>query len=173
MKYAKLINSSWSIISIPTPTNTLIVNNRVICNPSHQTMIDKGYIEFDDTIPEGYRTTGYEVVDGKLKYTLTEIPASEVPAGWPYPDRKIRITTPISLASESQYQNFFTKLSILRVPFTSDSNNETVTYYFEELKLEDGFSLTNGAITHLDTRLTIESFGSFEVVDNVIISSNV
>jgi hypothetical protein len=168
MKYAILKNGNWQIIS---NTSVLEINNKIICNPKHQRMLDEGYIEFDDTIPIGYTTNGYEVVNGKLKYKLVELPTQPVyPEGWLHTNRKIRITTPMSLGDEIQYQSYFRKLSWLQVPFVSDIVNETVTYYFEELKLSDGFSLVGTEIQHIDPRLVIESFGEFEVIDNVIVS---
>jgi hypothetical protein len=76
----------------------------------------------------------------------------------------------MSLGDEIQYQSYFRKLSWLQVPFVSDIVNETVTYYFEELKLADGFTLVGTEIQHVDPRLVIESFGEFEVIDNIIVS---
>ena len=168
MKYGKLNNGSWGIVTNPTHLRT---DNSKIYNPTHQMMLDNGYLEFDDTIPEGYTSNGYEVVNGKLKYKLTELPTQPVyPEGWVYTNRKIRITTPMSLGDEMQYQSYFRKLSWLQIPFTADIPNETVTYYFEELKLSDGFSLVGTEIQHIDPRLVIESFGEFEIIDNVIVS---
>ena len=168
MKYAILKNGNWQIIS---NTSVLEINNKIICNPKHQRILDEGYIEFDDTIPTGYTTNGYEVVNGKLKYKLVELPTQPVyPEGWFYANRKIRITFPMALKDDVQYQSYFTLLSWLQVPFVPNMSNETVTYYFEELKLADGFTLVGTEIQHVDPRLVIESFGEFEVIDNIIVS---
>lgn len=168
MKYARLNNGNWNIVS---KQSILKTTNKVIFNPTYQSYIDADYIEFDDTIPEGYTSNGYEELNGKLKYKLVELPPQPVyPEGWSHTNRKIRITFPMALKDDVQYQSYFTLLSWLQVPFVPNISNETVTYYFEELKLADGFTLVGTEIQHIDPRLVIESFGEFEVINNIIVS---
>ena len=106
----------------------------------------------------GMTKTCLELVALEVDY----IELIEMPEEWAYVDRHIRATCSVDLLDDNQYQKFFMRMKALKVPSTVNDVTEMITYYLEEVKKSDGFSLVEGVINYADSEnVTIEQFGTF------------
>lgn len=114
----------------------------------------------------GMTKTCLELVALEVDY-IEEI---ELPDNWAYVDRHIRATCSVDLLDDNQYQEFFRRMTALKVPSTVNDSTEIVSYYLKEVKKADGFSLVDGVINYVDSgNVTIEQFGTFEETAQKII----